>query len=66
MLFVWIDLAVVWINTAQQVVDVRLARRWRPAYLPARPARYVLEISPEHLEDFCIGDQLHFESKFST
>jgi uncharacterized membrane protein (UPF0127 family) len=66
MLFVWIDLAVVWISTAQQVVDVRLARRWRPAYLPARPARYVLEISPERLEDFYIGDQLHFESKVFT
>jgi hypothetical protein len=66
MLFVWIDLAVVWINSAQQVVDVRLARRWRPAYVPARPARYVLEISPERLEDYCIGDQLHFESKGST
>lgn len=61
MLFVWIDLAVVWINHAQQVVDVQLARRWRPAYLPARPARYVLEMAPEHLEDFNVGDQLHFE-----
>ena len=61
MLFVWIDLAVVWINNAQQVVDVQLARRWRPAYLPARPARYVLELSSEHLDDFCIGDQLRFE-----
>jgi uncharacterized membrane protein (UPF0127 family) len=62
MLFVWMDLAVVWINTALQVVDVRLARRWRPAYLPARPARYVLEISPERLDDFQVGDQLRFES----
>lgn len=61
MLFVWIDLAVIWINSAQQVVDVRLARRWRPAYVPAHPARYVLETSTERLEDFCIGDQLHFE-----
>lgn len=61
MLFVWFDLAVVWINNTQQVVDVRLARRWRPAYIPARPARYVLELSSEHLDDFYIGDQLRFE-----
>ena len=66
MLFVWIDLAVVWINNAQQVVDVRLARRWRPAYLPARPARYVLELSSDHLDDFSIGDQLRFEPAVSV
>lgn len=65
MLFVWMDLAVVWINNALQVVDVRLARRWRLAYLPTRPARYVLEISPERLDDFRIGDQLRFESAIS-
>ena len=66
MLFVWIDLAVIWINSTQRVVDIRLARRWRLAYLPTCPARYVLEISPERLEDFQIGDQLRFESKVST
>lgn len=61
MLFVWIDLGVIWINNAQQVVDTRLARRWRPAYSPARPARYVLELSPERLGDFCVGDQIRLE-----
>jgi uncharacterized protein len=61
MLFVWFDLAVVWINNSQQVVDVQLARRWRPAYLPARPARYVLELPSEHMDEFCTGDQLRFE-----
>jgi uncharacterized membrane protein (UPF0127 family) len=66
MLFVWIDLAVVWINNAHQVVDVRLASRWRPAYLPARPARYVLELSSDHLDDFSIGDQLRFELAVSV
>ncbi len=61
MLFVWIDLGIIWINNAQQVVDVRLARRWRPAYVPAYPARYVLELSPERLGDFNVGDQLRLE-----
>ena len=62
MLFVWMDLAVVWINSAGEVVDVRLARSWRPAYLPGRPARYVLELAAVHLNDFEIGDQLSFET----
>jgi uncharacterized membrane protein (UPF0127 family) len=55
------DLAVVWITDAGEVVDVRLARRWRPAYFPRRPARYVLEISPERLGDYQIGDKVQFE-----
>jgi uncharacterized membrane protein (UPF0127 family) len=66
MLFVWIDLGIIWINNAQQVVDVRLARRWRPAYLPNRPARYVLELSPERLGDFNVGDQIRLEPKISS
>jgi uncharacterized membrane protein (UPF0127 family) len=61
MLFMRFDLAAIWINTAGEVVDAQLARRWRPAYLSNRPARYVLETSPERLADFQIGDQLTFE-----
>lgn len=61
MLFMRIDLAVVWINSAGEVVDVCLARRWRPAYLPARPARYILETGVERLDDFHIGDKVRFE-----
>ena len=63
MLFVWIDLTVVWINAANEVVDVRLARRWRLAYLPARPAVYVLELAAERLEDFKVGERVQIEEQ---
>ena len=56
-----VDLAVVWINSNNEVVDVRLARRWRPVYLPQRPARYVLEMQVERLNDFRVGDSVRFE-----
>jgi uncharacterized membrane protein (UPF0127 family) len=61
MLAMWIDLAVVWITDSGEVVDVRQARRWRPAYFPRRPARYVLEMAVAHLEDFHIGEKVRFE-----
>jgi len=61
MLAMWIDLAVVWITDSGEVVDVRLARRWRPAYFPRRPARFVLEMAIAHLEDFHIGEKVRFE-----
>jgi uncharacterized membrane protein (UPF0127 family) len=60
MLFVWMDLAVIWINQAYQVVDARLARRWRPVYVPGDPARFVLEIAAERIADFQIGDRVEF------
>lgn len=63
MLAMWIDLAVVWINSQGDVVDKRLARRWRPAYLPAGPARYILEMNVAHLGDFAVGDRIQFEQK---
>jgi uncharacterized membrane protein (UPF0127 family) len=60
MLFMWMDLAIVWVNSANQVVDVRLARRWRPAYVSQRPAKYVLELNVARLPDFKTGDQIQF------
>ena len=60
MMFMWIDLAIVWINNANEVVDVRLARRWRLAYVSQKPARYVLELNVARLDDFKVGDKLQF------
>ena len=59
MMFVWTDLAVVWINSGMEVVDTRLARQWHPAYISTRPASYVLEMAPQRLGDFQVGDYLH-------
>lgn len=60
MMFVWMDLSVVWINSNFNVVDVTLARRWRPLYVSRQPAKYVLELLPERLSDFKIGDKVVF------
>ncbi len=60
MLFMNFAIAVVWADEQRRVVDVRLARRWRLAYFPANPAKYVLELHASRLADFHIGDQLEF------
>ena len=61
MLFVYMDLAVIWINSKGIVVDTCLARRWRPAYAPRQAARYILEIVPQRLNEFHIGDMIEFQ-----
>lgn len=61
MLFVPFDLAVFWINNDNEVVDKVIARSWRPAYFPARAARYTLEIHPNRFNDFQIGDKVEFK-----
>ncbi len=58
MLGVRIRLAVVWLNSALEVVDVRLALPWRWMYVPRQAARYVLELNAQRLSDFSIGDQV--------
>ena len=63
MLFMWMDLAVVWINSSLRVVDVKLARRWKLAYLPQQPARYILELPVDCLADFVVGDKVKFEQR---
>jgi uncharacterized membrane protein (UPF0127 family) len=60
MLFVFMDLAVIWINSEYTVVDLILARAWHPAYAPHKPARYILEIHPSRINEFKIGDQVEF------
>ena len=58
MLFVWFDLAVIWINSDMTVVDKVLARSWHPAYVPKQAAKYILEIHPDRLDDFEIGHKI--------
>ncbi len=60
MLFVFMDLAVIWINSEMSVVDTTLARAWRPVYVPKGAARYILEIHPDRLTEFHCGDKIEF------
>jgi len=60
MMFMWIDLAVIWINSEYQVVDSVLAKRWKLAYLPKQPAKYVLEAPVNCLSDYQVGDRIRF------
>ena len=60
MLAVFTDLAVFWINADRTVVDAVQAKAWHLAYFPKRPAKYVLEIHPNRITDFEIGDRIIF------
>ncbi|MBE9471253.1 MAG: DUF192 domain-containing protein [Chloroflexi bacterium] len=60
MFFVFFPIAAVWLDGGGRVVDVRMARPFRPLYVPRAPARDVLEGPPGLLERVRIGDQLRF------
>ncbi len=62
MLFVPFDLAVFWINSDMLVVDKIIAKSWKPAYFPKAEARYTLEIHPNRLGDYEIGDKVEFKN----
>ncbi len=62
MFFVPFDLAVFWINNNDEVVDKVIAKSWRPAYFPARAARYTLEIHPDRFNDYQVGDKVEFKN----
>jgi uncharacterized membrane protein (UPF0127 family) len=61
MMFVFFPIAAIWINSTGKVVDCRLARPFRPVYIPRAPARYVLEGPPELLQLLHPGDQVRFD-----
>ena len=61
MFFVGMDLGVAWLDDNRMIVDVQLAESWKPLYTPSSPARYILEMHPDRLTEFEIGDELSFE-----
>lgn len=61
MFFVGMDLGVLWLDQGKRIVDIKLAKSWQPMYTPQSPAKYILEIHPQRLPEFQIGDQLSFE-----
>lgn len=61
MFFMLFSIGVVWLDKSGVVVDKKLARPWRPGYVPAAPAQYYLEANPSILERVQIGDRLKFD-----
>jgi uncharacterized membrane protein (UPF0127 family) len=61
MFFVFFTIAAVWLDDKGQVVDARLAKPWRPVYVPAKPARYLIEARPSLLDRVQVGEQLTFD-----
>jgi uncharacterized membrane protein (UPF0127 family) len=62
MLFMNYDITVLWVDKQLVIVDKVLARKWRPMYLPKKPAQYVVELHQSKFSEFSIGDQLIFFS----
>lgn len=61
MLFMFMSIGVVWMDSSGTVVDKRLAKPWRLAYAPRNPAQYFIEAHPVILERVNIGDKLNFD-----
>ena len=61
MLFMNFPIAVVWLDKEFRVVDTVIAKPWRLAYVPAKPAVLTLEALPEMAGRISVGDQLAFE-----
>lgn len=53
-------LGVLWLDEKKTVVDKCRARPWGFAFIPKKPAKYVIECSTERLTEFQIGDILQF------
>lgn len=58
MLFMNFDITVLWLNKDFVIVDKILAKKWKPAYFPAQPAQYTIELHVSRFNDFSIGDKL--------
>lgn len=62
MLFVFMPIAAIWIDSMGRVTSAQLAKPWRPYYASNEPAQFVLEGHPELLNQVAVGDELNFVS----
>jgi uncharacterized membrane protein (UPF0127 family) len=60
MLFTFLDLGVIWVNSKGEVVDTVHAKPWRLSYTPNAPAQFAVEVDPSLLKIIKIGDHLRF------
>jgi uncharacterized membrane protein (UPF0127 family) len=60
MFFVFFPIAAVWVNDQGQVVSAQLAKPWHPYYASPMPARYVIETTPDFLNQISVGDEIDF------
>ncbi len=58
MLFMRFPIAAIWLDAQGRVVDARYARPWVDFLIPRRPAQYLLEIHPNRLREFHLGDHI--------
>lgn len=65
MFFMFMSIAVVWLDKDGVVVDKKFAKPWRPAYAPQSPAMYYIEANPSLLDRVEIGDKLTFDEVVS-
>ncbi len=61
MFFMFFDIAVVWINSQNTVVDKKIAHKGHPSYVPSKPARYVLEAPISAISSFEVDDHVSIE-----
>ena len=59
-LFVFYPISLVWLDAQQRVVDLRLAKPFRPYYAPRQAAQYLIEGMPDLLDRVREADRLEF------
>ncbi len=62
MLFMLMDISVAWINAKNEIVDIRLAKKWHLYYASHTPAKYVLEAHEDWIKHLEIGKKVFFSN----
>ncbi|MEN6436694.1 MAG: DUF192 domain-containing protein [Anaerolineaceae bacterium] len=63
MLFMRFPIGVLWVNSEKIIVSKTYAKPWKLMYTPEKPARFVIEVHPEVLNYYQVGDKIIFDEK---
>lgn len=63
MFFMFFSISVVWLESSHTIVDMQIAKPWRPMYAPRAPAQFYLEANTDVIERLKVGDRLRFDEE---
>ena len=58
MFFMRYTIAAIWLDSHNRVIDKAIALPWKPYYAPSTAAAVILELHPDRIRDYNVGDQV--------
>jgi uncharacterized membrane protein (UPF0127 family) len=58
MFFMNFDIAVFWLDRNFNIIDKKIAQKWKSILMPSKPAKYIFETHPDNINKIHVGETI--------